>query len=74
MGCTLIGLWRLSTIVPKLAVDLFFVKSMQEQGQLAQWALYTGAALAIAIWLVLGGKGVDRIFRWAQYAGTRKDL
>jgi hypothetical protein len=73
MGCTLIGLWRLSTIIPKLAVDLLLVKSMQ-QGQLAQWALYTGAALAIAIWLVLGGKGVEKIFRWAQYAGTRKDL
>jgi hypothetical protein len=30
--------------------------------------------LAIAVWLVLGGKGVGRIFRWAQYAGIRKGL
>jgi hypothetical protein len=30
--------------------------------------------LLIALWLVLGGKGVSKIFWWAQNAGIRKDL
>jgi hypothetical protein len=73
-GCTLIGLWTLSTTIPKLAVDLFLLKSIQEQGRLAEWSLYTVAEVVIGIWLVLGAKGVGKIFRWAQYAGTRKGL
>ncbi|MGH9645096.1 MAG: hypothetical protein ACRD3Q_22050 [Terriglobales bacterium] len=74
MGCTLIGLWKLTTTVPKLAVDLFLLKSIYDRSQLDQWILYTVIELAIAAWLVLGGKGVWKLFQWAQYAGTRKDL
>jgi hypothetical protein len=74
IGCTLIGLWKLTTTIPKLVVDIFLLKSIYDRSQLEQWVLYTVVELAIAGWLVLGGKGVNRLFRWAQYAGTRKDL
>ena len=74
MGCTLIGLWTLTTTIPRLVEYSYLVKATDDRWGLAPEVLSQLVKLAIAVWLVLGGKGVGRIFRWAQYAGIRKDL
>ncbi len=77
IGCTLIGLWTLTTTIPQLVYSLFVLNTMSsydDRSQLHQTVLYHAVQLAIAVWLVLGGKGVEKIFRWAQNAGVRKDL
>jgi hypothetical protein len=76
VGCALIGVWTLTNAIPQLAYDSFVLISMSghdERSQLPQWG-YHLVQLAIALWLVLGGKGVGKIFRWAQDVGTKKDL
>ena len=77
MGCSLIGLWIVTTTIPYLAVDLFILNSMssyQERSELQRGVLYNIGEFAIAIWLVLGGKGFRTLFWWARNAGTRKAL
>jgi hypothetical protein len=74
MGCTLIGLWTLTTTIPRLVYYLYLLNSTDAPWWLDPEVLHELVKLAIAVWLVLGGKGVGRIFRWAQYAGIRKDL
>jgi hypothetical protein len=75
IGCTLIGLWTLTRTIPKLFEDLLIVSSNEgHDNALSFLLLYDAVQLGIAVWLVLGGKGVGKIFRWAQYAGIRKDL
>ena len=75
VGCTLIGLWTLADTVPRLVYDLFLLNAESRHDDVQRWVLLSEAVkLGIAIWLVLGGKGVGHIFRWAQYAGTRKNL
>jgi len=77
IGCTLIGLWTLTTTIPQLVYSFFVLNTMSsydDRSQLHQTVLYHAVQLAIAVWLVLGGKGVEKIFRWAQNAGVRKDL
>jgi hypothetical protein len=75
VGCTLIGLWTLADTVPRLVYDLFLLNAMSGHDDLQLWTVLRDAVkLGIAVWLVLGGKGVGKIFRWAQYAGVRKDL
>ena len=77
MGCTLLGLWTLITTVPRLVYDSFALSSMsyyEDRSQLRQWVIYNLLRLAIAVWLLLGAKGVRKIFWWAQDVGVRKDL
>ena len=79
LGCTLIGLWTLTTTVPQIVYHLLVLNSMLSEGDRSwswvHWSLlHDVVQLAIAAWLVLGAKGVGKIFQWAQYAGTRKDL
>jgi hypothetical protein len=75
MGCTLIGLWTLTTTIPKLVNDVFVAIFIEyHDNALLMLVLRDVVQVAIAVWLVLGGKGVGKIFRWAQYAGIRKDL
>jgi hypothetical protein len=74
MGCTLIGLWALTTAIPKLVNDLF-VAFFEGRDTALRLLVYVDVIqLVIAVWLVLGGKGVGKIFRWAQDAGIRKEL
>jgi hypothetical protein len=77
MGCSLIGLWTLTTTIPRLVYDFFVLNSMSsydDRSQLEHSVVYDLVELAIAVWLVLGGKGVKKVFWWAQNAGTRKTL
>jgi hypothetical protein len=77
IGCTLIGLWTLTTTIPQLVYNLYALNSMsgsEDPAQTHQALLYYVVQLAIAVWLVLGGKGVGKLFQWAQDAGVKKDL
>ena len=77
VGCTLLGLWILTTTIPPLMIDLFALNSASTVGdrsELLHSMLYFLPSIAIAIWLILGAKGVRKIFRWAQDVGVRKDL
>ena len=77
MGCSLIGLWIFTTRIPRLVFDVYILKSMasyEEHSQLLRGVLYDSTEVAIALWLILGGKGFRKIFWWAQNVGVRKDL
>jgi hypothetical protein len=77
MGCSLIGLWILTTTIPRLVFDIFALNSMssyEDRSQLLRGVLWELGQLAIAIWLILGGKGFRKVFWWAQNAATRKAL
>jgi hypothetical protein len=77
MGCTLLGLWTLTTTIPRLVYDFFALTSMSpvdDSSQLRHWVLYNLVEVAIAVWLLLGAKGLRKLFWWAQNVGIRKDL
>jgi hypothetical protein len=74
IGCTLIGLWTLTDTIPRLVYWLYVLKNTDERWWTGPEVWQQIARLAIAVWLVLGGKGVAKIFRWAKYAGIRKEL
>jgi hypothetical protein len=77
MGCTLLGLWTLITVLPRLLFDLYAMSStptFEDASALRVGVLYGAFRLAIGLWLVLGAKGVRKLFWWAQNAGIRKDL
>ena len=74
MGCTLIGLWTLTSTIPGLVYDIVLSSRSDYEGWSLLDLLYNLVRLAIGVWLVLGGKGVGKLFRWAQYAGLKKDL
>ncbi|HEV2271027.1 MAG TPA: hypothetical protein VGR92_16360 [Steroidobacteraceae bacterium] len=75
MGCMLIGLWTLTTTVPRLVYDTIALNSTpygEDNPTLHYWIAYNLAELCIAAWLIFGAKGVRRVFRWVQNAGIGK--
>ena len=77
IGCTLMGLWLLTSVIPGLVYDALALKAMSssdDRSELQHWVIYYMVELLIAVWLILGAKGVREVFRWAQNAGVRKDL
>jgi hypothetical protein len=75
VGCTLIGLWTLAGAAPQLLFNVLVLNAESGHDDAQRWLVLRDALkLGIAVWLVLGGKGVGKIFRWAQYAGIKKDL
>jgi heme exporter protein D len=77
VGCTLLGLWTLTATIPRIAYEAFVLGAMSssdDHSQLQHLVVYNLVELAIAVWLILGAKGVRNLFWWAQNAGIRKDL
>jgi hypothetical protein len=74
IGCTLLGLWTLTTALPRLVYDVSVAMSLDDRSPLQYEILYDFVRFAIAVWLILGAKGVSKIFSWAQNVGIRKDL
>jgi multisubunit Na+/H+ antiporter MnhB subunit len=77
IGCTLLGLWTLTTAIPRLVYDYVAwnaMSSYDDRSQLQHWVVYHLVELAIAVWLILGAKGVRKVFWWAQNVAIRKDL
>jgi hypothetical protein len=73
VGCALLGLWVLSSAVPLLVRDsliqYIYRTSYNDVGGGLFLLRYVGEIL-IAVWLVLGAKGIGRLFRWARGAGV----
>ena len=72
VGCMLIGLWTLTTTVPRLVYDTIALNDTPywaNHSELRYWVAYNLAELCIAAWLILGGKGIRKAFRWVQDAG-----
>jgi predicted permease len=77
MGCALIGLYMITYALPALIRDAYVINaagSYDQTGTAKSWAIYNAIEVAVALWLILGGKGFRRAFWWARNAGTRKDL
>lgn len=76
VGCMLIGLWALTTTVPRLVYDTIALNSTPygvDDSKLHNWVVYNLVELGIAAWLIFGAKGIRRVFRWVQNAGIGKD-
>jgi hypothetical protein len=71
LGCSLIGLWLLSSYVLSLIQTLTMLWNISEYDypvfifNLA----YDLTAVALGLWLVLGARGFRKVFWWARYAG-----
>jgi hypothetical protein len=77
IGCTLLGLWVLTTTIPGLVYDalaLNELSSYDDRSELQHSIVSYVVEIGIALWLILGAKGVRKLFRWAQNVGVRKDL
>jgi hypothetical protein len=74
MGCALIGIWVLASGLPALIRDLLILRLSDETytdtSQVKQWLFYDLAQIVVAIWLLLGNKGVRKAFWWARNAGV----
>jgi hypothetical protein len=77
MGCALIGVWVLTSAIPSLIYDLFALNALStydDNAQVRHWIWRHVVELGIACSLILGGKGLRRVFWWAQNAGIKKAL
>jgi hypothetical protein len=74
VGCTLIGLWVLTSAVPALIRRLLILHFADAgyQDTTSVWLLYYSAEIAIALWLIFGTKGIKKLFLWAQTAGQNR--
>lgn len=55
-------------------VLLTAMSGYDDPSRLQHMIVYNLNELAIAVWLILGGGGVSKVFWWAQNAGIRKGL
>jgi hypothetical protein len=77
MGCSLLGLWLLTTALPQLILQAYtalFTDSSISGSDLKYSVLYYVLNVTAAVWLVLGARGFRRVFWWAQNAGIKKAL
>jgi len=77
MGCALIGLWVLSTAIPKLFYDFLVLNSsstIEDTSQYWRWVIYNLLEVGVATWLIFGARGFRKLFWWAQNAGIKKAL
>jgi hypothetical protein len=75
VGCALIGLWVLASGLPGLIRDslilLYFSDDTSaDTTQVKQWLFYDCAQIIVAVWLILGAKGVRKAIWWARNAGV----
>lgn len=69
-----IGVWILATTAPRLVYDTIALNSVPyaDHSELHDWVVCNLVQLRIAAWLILGAKGIRKVFRWVQYAGIEK--
>jgi len=70
VGCSLIGLWLITSHVPSL-VQLLTMWSSDYQHSMVYLA-YDLTGIALGAWLVLGARGFRKLFWWARNAGYRQ--
>ena len=73
MGCCLMGLWILTTTIPHLLLNVYFL-NVPGFDVSRPSMIYEAAEAVIALWLILGGRGFRRLFWWARNAGIDKAL
>ena len=71
VGCTLIGLWVLTEAAPGLVRTLYVLlgTARAHEAWPPGWSsevIYFSLEAGIAIWLVLGASGLQRMLRWAR--------
>jgi hypothetical protein len=73
-GCTLIGLWVLTSAMPSLIRHLLIVHFADGgyEDNATVWLFYYLVEIAIALWLIFGTKGIRKLFLWAQTAGQNR--
>ena len=77
MGCSLIGLWILTSTIPRLIIDIYLLNHMtgvDASSSILRSTVYEVSEALIALWLILGGKGFRKLFRWVQNAGISGDV
>ena len=66
MGCSIIGLWLITSHLPTLVTMLVF-------GGIKEWSVSVWlpnlTGLALGLWLAFGARGFRKLFWWAQHAG-----
>jgi len=76
VGCALIGLWLLATAIPSIIRDLLYLyfssSDYDDSGEFRRWLAYRVVEVVIALWLIIGTKGIVKAFWWARNAGTSK--
>jgi hypothetical protein len=73
MGCALIGIWLLSSGIPGLIRNSFVLilyrsADTDTSALRASFAFYI-PQVAVALWLILGAKGIRKLFWWARSIG-----
>jgi len=78
MGCALIGLWLLASVIPSIARDAlyFYLPSapFEVKEGLGAWFAYRCIEVAVALYLIFGSKGFVKVFWWTRTVGTKKTL
>ena len=75
LGCFLIGLWMFATSVAGLiqnTFSLYYVDrsyGVEIPTEIKRGIFHEVLNVAVAVWLILGARGVRRLFTWAQNAG-----
>lgn len=78
IGCAIIGVWMLASSLPTLVseivpiwIDADTANSGMKQVLVQTRGPYYIVRIGLGIWLILGARGVRRIFWWAQNAGIQ---
>jgi hypothetical protein len=76
IGCSLLGLWVLTGVIPSLARYLFVLFLAQRSGTSAPEGWHTAALrdvveLGLGFWLLLGAKGIRKLVLWVRTAGVK---
>ena len=67
VGCSLIGMWLIVSSLPPLAQD---IADTWPQVHLAGSGVYFTVRLALGACLLLGVRGLRKIFRWTQHTDS----
>jgi hypothetical protein len=73
VGCTLLGLWVLTSAVPALVRNAYVLLYVQRNNMPVPegWGsgvLYYSVELGVGVWLLLGAAGVRKVLWWARSA------
>ena len=72
MGCALMGLWMIVSVIPAFIQSLVVARSEFGGGYSDHLSIWLGLYLPktlIGLWLVFGAKGFRKLFWWARSAG-----
>jgi hypothetical protein len=76
IGCSLLGLWVLTGVIPSLARYLLVLFLTQRSGPFAAEGWHTAALRdvvepGLGFWLLLGAKGIRQLVLWARTTGVQ---